>query len=268
MARNLLISPQYWIDIEGTRYHFSDLYGRLIDEWHKEDTKGLPHAFKIFAMGCYKKDTGGAHEDFSPDELDLPYLLDAQGKPISRFPEEFPYERLEEIRNDPVTGEGLFASQQLNNPTETQNDEVPFPIKYLRWIERKELPKILFYQTTVDLAETTNKRSNYTVITTCGVDRANKRYVVDVRLGKYLPDKIVAELFEVIKIWRPTFVKIEESTAQRMLMPTIGRMSALTGIYPNFVFIQRDTQTSKQERILSIQPWYKGGLLFFCSDLP
>jgi hypothetical protein len=53
-----------------------------------------------------------------------------------------------------------------------------------------------------------------------------------------------------------------------MLMPTIGRMSSLTGIYPNFVFIQRDTQTSKQERILSIQPWYKGGLLYFCSDLP
>jgi hypothetical protein len=63
-------------------------------------------------------------------------------------------------------------------------------------------------------------------------------------------------------------VKLEETAAQRMLMPTIGRMSALTGIYPNFVFIQRDTQTSKVERILSIQPWYKGGLLFFCSDLP
>jgi predicted phage terminase large subunit-like protein len=271
MARNLLIGPSYWIDVEGTRYNFSDLYGRIVDEWEAVEKPGSTkkHTFKCFTMGCFKKDVRGTkeQEEYTPDELSMPYLLDADGNPISRFPEEFPYEALINLRDDPVTGEQLFASQQLNNPVETEN--VIFGIKDIKWKTEDELKKIpiLYYQTTVDLAETANKRSDYTAITTVGVDRMNRRYVVDIRHGKFLPDRIVDHIFDVQQKWRPVKIKVEETGFTRGLKPTIDRRIQMTGIRPNFDWLQRDTQIAKVDRIMSLQPWFRNGLIFFASAL-
>ena len=266
MARSLLISPRYWIDIEGTRYHYSDLYGRIIDEWMKEEEQGREHAFQVFIMPCYKRDI--ENERFTPDELDKPFLYDAKGKPISRFPEEFPTEELEKMRTDPVVGEEVFATQYLNNPITGESQA--FDIKDLRWKTPEEIARIpiQYAVTTVDLAETTGKRSDNTVITTCLVDRMNRRYVVDIRIGKFLPDAIVDHLFLVHLKYRPLKIKIEETGFTRGLLPSVRRRSQITGIWPNFEFLKRDNQASKVERILGLQPWYKNGMLYFSTELP
>ena len=268
MARNLLISPKYWIDIEGTRYNFSDLYGRIIDEWLKqpEDKK----TFSCFTMGCFKKDVrtiGKEVEEFTPDELDAPYLLDEQGREISRFPEEWPWEALDAIRRDPVTGEELFASQQLNNPVETSAET--FSLSDLRWKTPEELEKIPFYRcvVTVDLGETNGRRSDPTVITVCKWDRANRRYVIDCRRGKWLPDRIVDELFETYLNYKPDMILIEETGFLRGLNPTVTRRSQDTGVWLPLQFLKRDTQKSKQERIMSLQPWFRQGLIYFSTAL-
>lgn len=266
MCRNLLISPLYWIDIEGTRYSFSDLYGRIIDEWLKEEEQGKDHEFSCFVMGCYK--TTIENERFTPDELAAPFLYDENKKPISRFPEEFPTDALEAMRTDPVTGEEIFNTQQLNNPVGTEN--VAFPLDGLKWKSEEEIKRIPvhYYMTTVDLGETTGKRSDYTVITTALVDRMNRRYVVDIRRGRWLPDVIVDNLFLVFMKYHPVKIKIEETGFTRALMPSIRRRSEMTGLWPNFEYIKRDNQEAKVERILSIQPFYKNGLIYFSEDLP
>lgn len=281
MARNLLISPKYWIDVEGTRYHFGDLYGRIIDTWLQEDKEGLPHEWKVFIMGCYKKDVHRIHADgverYSPLELDAPYLLDETQKVdektgfdlrrISRFPEESPTIELEKMRNDKVAGEDPFNTQQLNNPVGTDN--VAFPLQYLQWKSADELKRvpIQYFVTIVDLAETKNKRSDFTAITTVGVDRMNRRYVVDIRLGKFLPDEIVDLLFMTQIKWKPIKIKIEETGFVRGLAPAVRRKSEMLGIWPNFSYIPPDNQTSKEARIMSIQPMFKVGLIYFNSAL-
>jgi predicted phage terminase large subunit-like protein len=281
MARNLLIGPAYWMDVEGTRYNFSDLYGRIIDEWEavekelkeaaaNERPSRKKHLFSCFTMGCFKKDMRGVKdaEEFTPDELNLPYLLDDAGREISRFPEEFPWEALLDLRNDPVTGEQLFASQQLNNPVETDN--VIFGLKDIRWKTPEEIAKvnIQYYISVIDTAETVSRRSDFTAITTLGIDRMNRRYVVDLRHGKFLPDRLIDEIFSVHQQWKPLKIKVEETGFVRGLRSSIERRSQITGVRPNFDFIPRDTQLSKVERItMTLQPWFRNGLIFFSSAL-
>ncbi len=267
MCRNLLISPSYWIDIEGTRYDFGDLYGRVVDEWLTEPEDGK--TFQIFTMGCYHKDLNGKVERFTPDELSAPYLLDAAGHKISRFPNEFPLDKLEAMRKDPVTGEQLFCSQQLNDPTATEDTQQPFPLKYLRWKTGEELKKIpmQYYITTIDTAEKVTDRSDYTAIVTCGWDRYGRCYVVDVRLGKYLPEEIVEHVFGVHQKYKPVKILVEETGFVRGLQPSVARVRDTLGIYPNFEFIPRDTLHSKAERILGLQPFYKNGMIYFSKDL-
>ena len=100
-----------------------------------------------------------------------------------------------------------------------------------------------------------------------GVDRMNRRYIVDIRLGKYLPDEIVDLLFFTQQKWKPIKIKIEETGFVRGLAPAMRRKSEMTGVWPNFVFLPPDNQTSKEGRIMSLQPMYKAGLIYFNSAL-
>ena len=99
MFRNLLDRPDYWIDVEGTRYNYADLYGKIIDGNLEKIKKGqTPRPWSIFARGCYKKDVSSLDEGlrtsprYTPEELDCPDLLDDRGQPISNWPEKFPVE--------------------------------------------------------------------------------------------------------------------------------------------------------------------------------
>jgi predicted phage terminase large subunit-like protein len=267
MCENLLISPLYWMDVEGTRYHFSDLYGRVIDEWLKEENESRPHMYKVFVMGCYKKHVGKESEAFTPDELDAPYLLDDSGQKISRFPEEFTTAALEAKRTNPIIGPEIFNTQMLNHPV--GDDNTPFPWTAVQWKAAEDMKRIpfQFHKITVDLSEAKNKKSDFFVATVCGVDRTNRHYVVDIRMGRYLPDEIVDIIFILQMRYKPLKIKIEESGFLSGLLPTIRRKSELTGIWPNFEFVRRPTTIKKAERILSFQPWFKSGLFYFSDGL-
>ncbi len=81
MGENLLVGPNYWIDVEGTRYDYSECYGRIIDS-QKELPQHL-RSWKIHVRGCYQKDKpDGEAELFTPEELELPFKKDDEGKCI------------------------------------------------------------------------------------------------------------------------------------------------------------------------------------------
>ncbi len=175
-----------------------------------------------------------------------------------------------ETGNYVVQGFASKNSQQLNDPLATEETQQPFPLKYLRWKTGEELKRIpmQYFITTIDTAEKVTDRSDYTCITTCGWDRAGRCYVVDVRLGKFLPEETVEHIFGVHQKYHPTKILIEETGFVRGLMPAVARMRDTLGIYPNIDFIKRDTNLGKAERILGWQPFYKNGMVYFSSDLP
>jgi predicted phage terminase large subunit-like protein len=274
MMENLLVAPNYWIDVEGTRYDFSDLYGRIIDAEEKRAPE--KRLWQIHVRGCYKKDTsstGGGPELFTPKELDLPFLYDANNQKISNWPERVTTEILEEKRTDPTKGEYLFATQQLNDPRKVDENSTPFPVNqnYPKWISvdnfRRNV-RIVHHTTTVDTAETKTDRADFTAITSVAWDQAGRPYVVEVRHGKWLPDEIITQIIAVQMKFQPLYMSIEETSYVRGFKDGLLRKLHVMGMHINFKFIRRETNISKKERILNtLQPWYKDGELRFMRGL-
>lgn len=267
VMENLLVSPKYWIDVEGTRYSFSDLYGHII----KQQTELPPEkrTWKFYINSCFERETYGKPRTYGPEELSLPFKRTPDGKPISRWPERFPLaDLMEKQRVDPRT----FANQQLNSPIGSADGRIPFPVDehYPKFKTRREYANvnIIYREITVDTAETISERSDYSAITVGAWDASNRLYIEQIYHGKYMPDELVRILLGAIKLHRPRSVKIEETGYTRGLKPSILRATQQSGIYVPIEFIKRDNEVSKKERILNtLQPWYKTGNVYFLDDL-
>lgn len=273
ISLNLLINPRYWIDVEGTRYHFADTYGKIID---REMTK-LPEKreYLIYMRGALIRDVKGG-EKFTPEEAKIDFKRDENGKRISRWPENFPIDALEEEeKNDPW----LFACQKLNSPALNIDGATPFPVnedfpKKIRRVDFENNIRVAYKEICIDFAETDNPRSNYTVITVGTVASDGRLYIEEVIHGRFLADVAVEKLFRVaLKHYRYLrAIKMEDVAYTRGLMPTIQRKMDIyyrpKGINFTIETIKRGNRTSKADRIhKAIQPWYKNGDLRFLDDI-
>jgi predicted phage terminase large subunit-like protein len=266
MFQKLLVDPDDFIDVEGTRYDFDDLYGRIIKNEKKAIASGYTPKWGFHCQGIYKKATEG-EPTFQPDELDMPYLR-VKDKFVSYWPERFSIDDLERERYNSPEAEEVFATQMLNNPLDVKGAQV-FDIKEAAWIEPEDFAKaqIVHRTVTVDTAETQSARSDYTAITTCAWDRGGRCYVEDIRHGRMLQDEVVDAIFTVWLKYNPVSIKIEETAYVRGLKPTIQRMAEKLNHFPVFEWISRDSNASKIDRIKAIQPWYKSGDLRFLTNL-
>jgi predicted phage terminase large subunit-like protein len=275
MYRNVLTEPRYWIDVEGTRYHFEDLYGKIIESEQAaakratETGKVYDPIWKIYVRGIYKRDTKGKPYTFTPEENEECDLLkDENGNYVSWYPERFPVEEMELERLDPVQGQWLFFCQRLNMPVNTE--DAFFPPDLMQWKSKEDMRRvpIAYYTTTMDTAETTGEKADFTAIVTCGWDGMGRCYVVDIRHGRMYPDEQILHLFQVFKEWRPTTIRIEETGFVRGLKASIYRQQDLYGVYLPLDFIKRDNQNTKMERILNtLQPIYKRKDIYFSEEI-
>lgn len=261
---NLLVGPKYWMDVEGTRYHFADTYGKIVDQ-----EMSLPkekRQYRMFIRSIFKRKVPDG-EKFTVEEGKMPFELDENGKRIPRWPERFPLEELELLENiDPW----LFSCQQLNHPAMNVEGAAPFPVnsEFPKKISRSDYEnhvRVAYKQICVDFASTTNERSNYTVITVGAIDQYGRLYIEEIHWGRFLANQAIDLLFDVaLKHYRHLrSIRIEESEYLRGLMPTIERKLNVyhrpNGRNFNFDLIKRGTRTSKNDRIYkALQPWYSG----------
>jgi predicted phage terminase large subunit-like protein len=282
MMENLLNSPPsaYWLDVEGTRYHMSDLYGRLIDNWLDEKRTGAPHHYIMSTRGCFLKDVDNPQN--TPDELMLPDKV-VDGKKIPVWPQlynedgdekGFTFEYFEAARRrDPV----IFACQNLNNPMAEESGRIVFrvdsnlPKMIKREIFTQRIP-IAYREISVDTAYTVSDRADYTAITVAAWSKDGKVYIEEILHGKYSADKIQKLIIETYNKYhtplRPVrAVKIEQ-TGFTLGWTELKRYMDRTGQYLPLEMLKRDSNTSKQERIeSSLQPWYVNGHIIFLDDL-
>jgi predicted phage terminase large subunit-like protein len=265
MMENLLVKLDGWIDVEGTRYDLFDLYGKIIVDWEKNEK--MRAEWKIHVRSCFERDFGDQPHTFTPDMLKLPFKKTEKGEYISWWPSRFPLDKLmlQQTREPYV-----FATQRLNDPLAAQGDNIPFPPKLMQWITKDEFSKVPLshFLITVDTADTIGLRSNPSCITVCGWDKYQRCYVVEVKLGKMLPDALIEAIIAMYKRYRPMYVKIEETAFVRGLKAGLMRRCNLEGLHIPFDYITRDNQTSKKERILTtLQPWYKAKEIVFLDTL-
>ncbi len=128
---------------------------------------------------------------------------------------------------------------------------------------------IAFNIITIDLADTTNERSNPTVMTVSAFDRMGRCYVRDMRRGKFTAEQSIDLMFYLNKRYRPQKIFIEDYAYTHGLRPSMDRRSALTGDYPPFHYVKRERKPNeKTNRIIrALQPPYSSGELRFVDPL-
>jgi hypothetical protein len=272
ISANLLIGPKYWMDVEGTTYHFGDIYRKILDS--EMEAVLEKRTYKIHIRSVFKRNIPGG-ESFTPDDMKYPFLLDEQGNRIPWWPERFPLKELEQQEKvDPFE----FASQKLNWPIATMEGYVAFPVnnEFPKKISRQDYQniRVAYKEITVDLAETDNQRSNYTAIVVGAVSQSGKLYVEEIYHGRFLADKVINIIFGIALKHRRFLrvIKIEETGYLRGLMASINRVLD-TDLRPkgiNFVIepVKRGNRQKKLDRIeKSLQPWYKNDDLRFLDDI-
>lgn len=224
-----------WIDVEGTRYDASDLYG-----WIKQ-----------------QNERSKEWQTFERKAIE-------EGKIL--WPERFSQKDLDSIKGD---DEYLFSSQYLQNPIPagsalTTREELRFsPRKILR-----SLPMHLHM--TVDLAGMDPQSSgDYTAFNVHGFDRDGRMNVLEILAGRYPPSEVIDIIFLLAKAF-PNMqdIKIEKDAHARVLLPFLRREQEKRKTYlPPIIELKRDNRTSKKQRIKGLQPWFRAGLVRFAEEI-
>lgn len=222
-----------WIDVEGTRYDFGDLYGRLLDS------------------GTYRVVIRPR-----PDEDTV-------------WPTRFPVTELQRIERE--VGPYIYSCQYRNQPIPPEGGLCdPKEIIFIpRPIINQVFPTLRLH-CTIDLhgLEPQRADNDATVLTVHGFDRDGRMYVVDIRHGRFTPHQVIWHIFDIHARY-PHLVdfKIEKDAHARVLLPFLQREASKRQRFPCMVPIKRDTHVSKQQRIRGLQPWFKAGIIRFADDL-
>jgi predicted phage terminase large subunit-like protein len=246
-----------WMDFTGTRYHFGDAYGMILESERKRKAEGLPPLYKVLEQSAIRKGN----------------LFDEDAEVI--WPARVPISRLREIYNDPMQGPGVLASQYLQNPkpdgtglVESESQIVFIPRKVM-----DELRPRWRVGCTVDLAGMEPNRAggdnDFSVLTPYGHGADGSLYIDRIFRGRFTPFQVIDYMFRIYKDYpKLRWFKIEKDANARVLLPFLKREMSIRGIHLPILEIQRDNQTSKQQRIKGLQPWFHAGKIRFADDIP
>lgn len=276
LMESLLTDLTYWIDVEGTRYSYNDLYGYIAEK----ETQKPPErrVWSIYARSCYKKKTkNNEPQKFTVEELDLPDIEDPQRitpkNPkghISWWEERFPVEYFEDKReSEPYT----FSSQYLLKPLAAEPGMIPFIVddKLPFWQDPKAFKDrvpVAYYDIAVDTAETDGKRSNHSAIVVGAFTNSGRCIIVDIIHGKFLPDVLIKEIIKAYMKYNPRSVKIEKTSFVRGLMPGLRKECESMGIHIPVEEVGVSNKLAKTEKIIKVlQPLYVSGHIRFLDNL-
>jgi len=236
-----LLVPKGETLIVGTRWHFGDLYGRLIEENKK--TK----EFEIFLESAIV----GNEYPFSPIGLDKEFLDTQKAR----------------------QGSFIFSSLYLNNPVDDETATFKkSDFQFYGTLEKNEdrtkgKYKDLYITATIDPA---GEGEDYSAITVCGTDRFNKLYLLDIINKRISPNDQVNAIFRLNHTYHFTKLGVETTFFRGRLEKDIrdriqGEQTDPTfhrfGVEPFQTRWRRGE--GKHQRIEALAAWHERGDLLF-----
>jgi predicted phage terminase large subunit-like protein len=109
--------------------------------------------------------------------------------------------------------------------------------------------------------------SDYTVINH-HVFHGGRLYINRIVRGRFTPTEIIDRIYLLLKQYPRTIsVKVEEEAHARVLLPYLRADMVKRNVYIPILGIKRDNQTSKENRIKGLQPWFEARMIRFADDM-
>jgi predicted phage terminase large subunit-like protein len=211
-------------DYIGTRYHDRDLYGHILD--NRPDVK--------------------------------PYIRKAIEKGKPTFPERYGKKELDLIR---IRQGSYVYSTQYQNEAISQEDAT-FRKDWIGYYDA--LPDNLRYVMAVDPAISDKPGADFSAIVVVGTDcaRPPKMYVAHYIRAKLLPYRLIDKIFEMYGIYHPIETGIETVSFQKMLKFAMQDEMKHRNKYIVIKELKPTRATSKEMRIMALQPRFELGTIF------
>jgi hypothetical protein len=160
----------------------------------------------------------------------------------------------------------IFMREYRNLPVAEETKS--FKSKYFKHYEEKDLPKLVSGSVSalrnvilVDPAKTATMQSADSAIVCCGVDQANRAiYVRDIVSGKFYPDELYKEMFEMLVRFNSHVLGVEVTSLNEFIKQPVKNYGRTIGINPIYKWLH--ARKSKEERIAALVPYYRSGWIY------
>jgi hypothetical protein len=245
-----------WTDYIGTRYDYTDAYGKVLD-----GEKKLPYERRTYAIVFEPAWTGRWGTDTAKSQWESRLSL----------------QELKNIENDPLQGPNMLASQYGLIPRPSKSGLIE-DRREIIWTPRKvlnELYATLRLHVTVDLhgmapqtAANKHADNDYTAITLAGFSREGHCYIISIYHGRPTPFEVIEYLFFLYHQHpRIIDIKVQVDHIFNTLAPFLQRAQTQRQRFLPIVPLKVNNQVSKKNKIRGLQPWFKSGTISFAEDI-
>ena len=257
-----VLNPDGHIIAVGTRYHNKDLYNVMMKAEIESfgPTGELLSKTPLFVFRVETVETNGQ-------------FLWPRTQGVKGNWEGFDWDILNK-KKATYADKAKFYSQYYQNPVDPESSKFVQNFQYYdnsKLVFRKRhwyLKSTAFEETllnvysAIDIAYTTNRLSDFTALTTIGIDSENKRYILDIQRVQTDRLSILADLvFNVFSKWTFSRIRVESTAAQIFFVTLLRDEMRKRNIFFNLEEFK--PQLKKQERIVGVlEPLYKNNLLF------
>jgi len=226
-----LLDPGGKLIIIGTRWHYDDLFGWVIDKERERKTLGKKKRYHI-------KIERAVREDGS--------LL---------WPERLSNEFLEDTKLD--QGPYIFSCQYQNEPVD--DDFATFKKSWVKLYKPEDLPKHVRNFTTIDPMRD-EEGNDFCAIVTCSLGPDWKAYIREVVRAKMDEYDTMENIFQVYRKYKPEKIGFETVAWQKSYLKFIKAEMLRRGRKLPIVELKTDTRVTKRMRIRSMIPYWRSGL--------
>src|SRR5580704_14055435 len=256
LARNLL-NPNGYRELCGTRYDWSDLYGKII-----ETNKGQ---WRIHVRPIWTDDLRFALANgFHIPETYMP------GDMLYLHPERWTLKELLEIQND---NPYLFNCQRLNNPIPATADNFPEPEMIRRTIKREKYPDTGLMNVVMGWKfDLIDPEAEPVVGVVGGWDGKGRLFVIDLVMGRFKPSQIIELMINFWQKWPIWRMVLADNRKERLLEAGLtSRLRMLKLSFPiDWVKFggNDDTEDAVISYVLGLEPLLRENQLWFHAELP
>ena len=227
------------IRLIGTRWHYDELYGRIIRTENERREQGKNPQYLFYIRKAIEN-----------------------GEPI--WPERFTLDTLEELKDKNNLGSYIYSCQYDNDPV--PEEDALFARDDIKIVSDLTIPDNVVNFAAVDFADDESTRGDFTVITIGSFDELGNMYIRRIYRGKYSLLQMTDLIQSVIEPWDVSLVAVETQAFQKALVRGYQREAEQKGYYIPWLEVTRGN-TSKFRRVLALQHRVESGQFYVEEDI-